>query len=115
MIAARGLSPALNDTDDGSGKGDPLKSPLSDGTCDLGNVPKSPRADSASTIGDIEALLIQSLGTQHRGNAVQMRFAQAEHWTQVMLHETERYLDRLDTPQPSRARKPESRRRRTRT
>jgi hypothetical protein len=54
------------------------------------------RADSASTIGDIEALLIQSLGTHHRGNAMEMRFSAAEHWTQVMLHEYDHYLDRLE-------------------
>lgn len=35
---------------------------LADGTRDLGAVPLYPRSDSASTIGDIEALLIQSLG-----------------------------------------------------
>jgi hypothetical protein len=50
---------------------------LADGTSALRALPKAPRADSRSAIADIEALLIQSLGTHHRGNAHQvMRAAQ---------------------------------------
>jgi hypothetical protein len=87
---------------------------LADGTRGLGRVPQRLLTDSRWTIGDIEALLIQSLGTQHRGNAVQMRFVGAEHWTQLMEHETERYLERLEKPPASRAREPERRQRRVR-
>jgi hypothetical protein len=82
---------------------------LADGTRDLGKVPERLLTDSRWTIGDIEALLIQSLGTQHRGNVIQMRFVGADHWTQVMEHETEFYLERLDRPPASRAREPERR------
>jgi hypothetical protein len=92
-----------------------LKGCLADGTRGLGAVPLYPRADSDSTIGDIEALLIQSLGTQHRGNAMEMRFSAAEHWTQVMLRDYDYYLDRLERPAQSQARKRESRRRRRST
>lgn len=48
--------------------------------------------ESKWTIGDVEALLIQSLGTQERGNAQVMRFAAARRWTQVMRHEVDDYL-----------------------
>jgi hypothetical protein len=57
-------------------------------------VPKQLLTDSHATIGDIEALLIQALGTQKRSNAVQMRFAQAEHWEQVPPWDVEKYMDR---------------------
>jgi hypothetical protein len=82
-----------------------------DGTLGLGKVPEKLLTDSRWAIRDVEALLIQSLGTQHRGNSMQMRFAQGEHWEQVMAYEVEHYLDRLDKPTPSRARKPEPSRR----
>lgn len=68
---------------------------LSDGTRDLGDVPKRLLTESRWTIGDIEALLIQSLGTQHRGNWQEMRFAAARRWTQVMAHEVNRYLEKV--------------------
>lgn len=68
---------------------------LPDGTRGLGQVPKQLLTDTTSTIGDIEALLIQSLGTQHRGNKVQMRFAVANPWEQVMAHEAEDLLAKL--------------------
>lgn len=82
-----------------------------DGTRALGAVPKFPRADSSSAIGDIEALLIQSLGTQHRGNVMEMRFTRGDHWTQVMSHEVDLYLGRIDIPAASHARPFESSRR----
>jgi hypothetical protein len=78
---------------------------LSDGTLDLGKVPERLSVDSRSTIGDIEALLIQSLGTQHRGNWHEEHFASALHWTQVMGYEVEEVLERLPKPVPSRARR----------
>ena len=83
---------------------------LADGTRTLGKVPERLLTDSKWTIGDIEALLIQALGTP--GNAHKERFAQAEQWTQVMRDDVEFYLDRLDRPSPSRARQRETRRRR---
>jgi len=84
--------------------------PHADGTLALGKVPPKLLTDSKWAIRDLEALLIQSIGTQHRGNTLQMRFGQGEHWEQVMSHETDHYLDRLEKPRPSRARKPPSRR-----
>jgi hypothetical protein len=72
---------------------------LRGGTRTLGAVPERLLSNSDKMIGDIEALLIQSLGTQKRANIVQMRFSQAEHWDQVMAHETDFYLGRLDRPQ----------------
>jgi hypothetical protein len=76
---------------------------FSDGTLGLGEVPQRLSVDSRSTIGDVEALLIQSLGTQHRGNWHEEHFASALHRTQVMDYEVERLLERLPRPAPSRA------------
>ncbi len=61
----------------------------------LGAAPKQLLTESKWTIGDIEALLIQSLGTQHRGNRQEMRFAAAQPWTQVILGEVPHYLARV--------------------
>jgi hypothetical protein len=92
----------------------PVKGPrYPDGTSALGKVPVKLLTDSKWAIRDLEALLIQSLGTQHRGNSLQMRFANGEHWEQVMAHEVDDYLARLDQPAPSRARRPEPSRRAT--
>lgn len=66
-----------------------------DGTNKLGKVPGRLLTESKWTIGDIEALMIQTLGTQHRGNRQEMRFAAAERWEQVMEHEADLYLDRV--------------------
>lgn len=63
----------------------------------LGGVPRKLLAESRWTIGDIEALLIQSLGTQHRGNRQEMRFAAAQHWDQVALADVPYYLDKVVT------------------
>jgi hypothetical protein len=83
------------------------RSRYADGTSVLGKLPERLLTDSRWAIRDLEALLIQSLGTQNRGNSHQMRFGQGEHWTQVMAHEVDDYLDRLKKPPPSRARNPE--------
>jgi hypothetical protein len=72
-----------------------LRSSHPDGTRRLGKVPDRLLTESRRTIGDIEALLIQSLGTQHRGNSQEMRFSVARPWTQVMAHEVDTYLDRV--------------------
>ena len=85
---------------------------LADGTLTLRALPAAPRADSVSAIRDIEALLIQSLGTHHRGNKHQEHFRNGVRWEQVMLHDYDHYLDRLDLPPPSRTREPEPSRRR---
>ena len=85
-----------------------LKGPrYADGTQALGKVRDRLLTDSRWAIRDLEALLIQSLGTQMRGNSHQMRFAHGEHWEQVMAHEIPTYLERLEKPKPSRARKPD--------
>ena len=71
-----------------------------DGTATLGPLPTQLLTESKRAIGDIEALLIQSLGTQMRGNAVQMRFAAAQHWTQVAKHESEGFLNKVRSALP---------------
>lgn len=72
-----------------------LTSSFPDGTRKLGKVPERLLTESRWTIGDIEALLIQSLGTQVRGNRQEMRFAAARRWTQVMTHEVDEYLQKV--------------------
>lgn len=72
-----------------------LSGPEADGTKKLAAVPRRLLTESKHTVGDIEALLIQSLGTQMRGNAQEMRFAAAEEWTQVMRHQVRDYLDKV--------------------
>lgn len=66
-----------------------------DGTQRLGKVPERLLTESRWTIGDIEALMIQALGTQHKGNRMTMRFAAADQWHQVMDHEVVKYLERI--------------------
>jgi hypothetical protein len=64
----------------------------SDGTRCLGKVPSKLLTNSDETIGDVEALLIQTLGTYRTGNIQQMRFASAQRWEQVRKDEREKYL-----------------------
>ena len=80
-----------------------LQSRHVDGTRVIGKVREQLLTDSKWAIRDLETLLIRSLGTQHRGNSLHMRFAQAQQWEQVMAHEAEHYLDRLKKPVPSKA------------
>ena len=61
----------------------------------LGKVPERLLTNSNATIGDIEALLIQTLGTYRLGNTQQMNFAAAERWEQVRRDQEDAYLDRL--------------------
>ena len=61
----------------------------------LGKVPDRLLANSEATIGDIEALLILTLGTSRVGNVQKMRFASAERWDQVRRDEVDLYLGRL--------------------
>jgi hypothetical protein len=66
-----------------------------DGTQGLGKVPDRLLTHSASTIQDMEALMIMSLGTQHRGNSHMEKFAAADEWTQVMRDEVHDSLAKL--------------------
>lgn len=72
-----------------------LTSQKPDGTRRLGTVPDRLLTNSDATIGDIEALLIQALGTYRVGNLQQMRFASAERWQQVREDEVSHYLSRI--------------------
>jgi hypothetical protein len=72
-----------------------LASSLADGSRQLGTVPHRLLTESKRTIGDIEALLIQALGAQHRGHSQEMRFVVAHPWIQVMAHEVDTYLDKV--------------------
>jgi hypothetical protein len=62
---------------------------------ELGEVPARLVSNSDATIGDIEALLIQTLGTYRIGNAQQMKFADAAKWEQVRRDEVDHYVGRL--------------------
>ncbi len=66
-----------------------------DRTQALAKLPRSLVTDSRGTIADVEALLIQALGTHKRANRNQMRFGLAERWEQVLLPEQHLYLERL--------------------
>lgn len=66
-----------------------------DGAKLLGKVPQKVLTNSDSTIRDIEALLIESLGTHRTSNIQKMKFASALKWEQVKLDETQKYLNRL--------------------
>lgn len=57
----------------------------------LGSIPGQLVSGTAHTIGDIEALLMMTLGTVERGNAQQMRFKNADRWEQISLD----WLDRI--------------------
>ena len=72
-----------------------LKGGDPDGTRKLGTVPDKLLTESKWTIGDIEALMIQTLGTQMRGNLAEMRFAAAQRWVQIKRHEIDTYLRRV--------------------
>jgi hypothetical protein len=52
--------------------------------------------DTRETIADLEALLIQALGTHKRGNRQEMRFGIAERWEQIVLGDHEEFLQRLE-------------------
>lgn len=67
-----------------------------DGTQRLGKMPKVLLTNSVRTIRDIEALLIESLGTYRTGNRQQAKFGSAMNWELVRRDEVSRYLERLD-------------------
>lgn len=60
-----------------------------DGICRLKDMPKLSLGSTNQGIADMEALLIRALGLA--GNLNKMRFRSAEEWTQVRLHELDRY------------------------
>lgn len=60
----------------------------------LGKRPQTLLTDNMKTIGDVEALLIMSLGTQRTGNKKQMKFQSAERWEQLWDAEIEQNLDK---------------------
>jgi hypothetical protein len=66
-----------------------------DGTQSLARLPKNLVTDSRETIADVEALLIQTLGTHKRGNRIQPKFGLAERWEQILIDERDTYLARL--------------------
>lgn len=72
-----------------------LKSTNTDGTRKLAQTPAQLLTDSASTIRDVEALLIQSLGTYRTGNSQQMKFQGASKWLQVPYEDGPTYLEKL--------------------
>lgn len=57
-------------------------------------MPESLLANNEATIGDIETLLIHSLGTIGRGNSKEESFQVAQRWEQVWWHERDDYLNR---------------------
>jgi len=73
-------------------------------TCDanglmrLGKMPQTLLTDSRSTIGDIEALLMVTLGTTKRGNTLTMKFKGADRWEQIAKDETQTYYRLIASP-----------------
>ena len=67
-----------------------------DGTQALAPPPKNLTTPTRETIGDVEALLIQALGTHKRGNRIEMRFGLAERWQQIVLKDRKTFLERVE-------------------
>lgn len=61
----------------------------------LGQVPAGVLTDSRSSVADIEALLIEALGTRWVGNARSESFAAAVRWEQVFWGEHAEYLAKI--------------------
>ena len=61
----------------------------------LGEVPAGVLTNSRSSVADIEALLIEALGTRWVGNSRSESFAGAVKWEQVWSSERAEYLSRL--------------------
>lgn len=72
-----------------------LSSKDEDGLRHLRVVPGKLLTDSSSTVADIEALLIFSLGTRHLGNSKNENFAAALEWKQVWWHQRDHYLNKV--------------------
>jgi hypothetical protein len=61
----------------------------------LGQVPAGVLTDSRSSVADIEALLIEALGTRWVGNARSESFAAAVRWEQLLWGEHAEYLSKI--------------------
>jgi hypothetical protein len=72
-----------------------LKTQEADGLRRLGSLPQHLMTSSKDTVGDIEALLIDALGTRWVGNARSESFAAAVRWEQVLWHERDTYLGKV--------------------
>jgi hypothetical protein len=70
-----------------------LKSRDDRGFQKLRNLPAAIPAKPTSIIGDIEALLIKTLGTV---NVAQMRFAAADEWKQIKRDEREGFFKKVN-------------------
>jgi len=66
-----------------------LRSKDEKGLCRLKDMPQISLGSPSQGIADMEALLIKALGLA--SNLNKMSFRQAEQWTQVRLHELDRY------------------------
>ena len=72
-----------------------LKGRTAAGLQKLGEVPVGVLTDSRSSVADIEALLIEALGTRWVGNTRSESFAGAVKWEQIMWSERTEYPNRL--------------------
>jgi hypothetical protein len=61
----------------------------------LGAMPSQLVSGTSSTIGDIEALMMVTLGTVERGNAQTMKFKNADRWEQVPLDRVDHWMARV--------------------
>lgn len=61
----------------------------------LGTMPDQLLSGTSSTIGDIEALLMMSLGTIERGNTQTMKFKNADRWHQLPLLKVGYWLEKV--------------------
>lgn len=71
-----------------------LKSTDAQGLQKLGAMPQRLLAGTSSAIGDIEALLMLTLGTTKSGNKNTMKFKNADSWEQIWYSEEKKYLGR---------------------
>lgn len=72
-----------------------LKQQDAEGLRVLGGVPTQLVSGTSSTIGDIEALLMLSLGTVERGNKQTMKFRNADRWYQIPTDSVEYWLSKI--------------------
>ena len=75
-----------------------LKRRDGDGLNLLGQMPEQLLTGTSSTIGDVEALLMLTLGTVERGNRQTMKFKNADRWHQIPRDETDYWLSRIADP-----------------
>lgn len=70
-----------------------LKSRDKRGLCRIRKMSELSLGPSGKAIGDIEALLIKSMGLS---NVADMNFASAEEWMQVKSHEAAHFLEKVE-------------------